>query len=128
MLPTLNDVKEIEDDEKIFGESYDSEENDQASNDHVSEINIQQNESEESGSENGEPEGRPNKKIGDMQSDHMSGDLFASRQLRYDEKEDFRKTYEQYIDHQPAQQLPPSHVYEIIMKSFYDGRNKIRWP
>ena len=41
MLPTLNDVKEIEDDEKIFGESYDSEENDQASNDHVSEINIQ---------------------------------------------------------------------------------------
>ena len=44
------------------------------------------------------------------------------------EEEDFNKKYEQYIDHHPAQQLPPSTAYEIIMKTFYKGENKIAWP
>jgi len=38
MLPQI-DVKEIEDDEKIFGESYDSEEDNQIS-EHQSEIHV----------------------------------------------------------------------------------------
>lgn len=42
--------------------------------------------------------------------------------------EEFRKTYEQFIEHPPAQQLPPSHIYELIMKRFYSGESKIAWP
>ena len=45
-----------------------------------------------------------------------------------EEQADFNKVYEQYIVHHPAQQLPPSHIYELIMKRFYRGENKIAWP
>lgn len=32
------------------------------------------------------------------------------------------------MDHQPAQQQPPSRIYELIMQAFYKGQNKIMWP
>lgn len=40
ILP-LVDTKELEDDEKIFGESYDSEEDGQTMSDHQSDIQVQ---------------------------------------------------------------------------------------
>lgn len=45
-----------------------------------------------------------------------------------DRDDEFRKKYEQFIEHAPAQQLPPSHIYEIIMKRFYSSESKIAWP
>lgn len=44
------------------------------------------------------------------------------------EQEKLNQMYEQYLDHQPAQQMPPSEVYGVIMKTFYHGENKIAWP
>ena len=54
MLP-LMDVKELEDEDKIFGESYDSEENEDSSSEHVSEIQVQNYGSEEGESLKDEP-------------------------------------------------------------------------
>ena len=47
---------------------------------------------------------------------------------KLEEEESLNKKYEQYMEHQPAQQLPPSQVYEIIMNTFYTNENKIAWP
>ena len=33
--------------------------------------------------------------------------------MKPEEQADFNKVYEQYIVHHPAQQLPPSHIYEL---------------
>ena len=138
MLPMI-EHKDIEDDEKIFGESYDSEdepyEDGLTNNDEMIQViqNSSQNGDESQGDNNDKDGGASSfahKKLGAYENseDQMSGDLFATRQIKFDQREDFKKTYEQYIDHQPAQQLPPSHVYELIMNRFYNGDNKIAWP
>lgn len=36
--------------------------------------------------------------------------------------------YAQYMDHPIAQQPRPTAVYDMIMKEFYRGENKIAWP
>ena len=140
MLP-LMDIKDFEDEEKIYGESYDSEEDESVVSEHDSEMIQVQN----YGSEEGESEMNPNASAQPMsprektpiskggvrnmlQDEDALSDVFAGRFKSQEEQDSINKIYEQYIDHQPAQQLPPSQVYEVIMKTFYRGENKIAWP
>ena len=177
MLPNI-DCKDIEEDDKIFGESYDSEESSNGTvSEHTSEIGIKEYGSEVDGGSRavlqpfnaaldapqpfdpsldappGSDLDKPTVGVGilgktklgangtataaqrksrsasmSMQEIDQSGDCFESRYQKHEQDEIFNKTYEQYIDHPPAQQLPPSHIYEIIMRTFYRGENKIEWP
>lgn len=147
VAPLMN-LKEFEDEDKIFGESYDSEEDfsyGDEDSDRPSEIEVRQY-----GSEDGDaqPSFDPNappksdnlavgthKQFGDIKIQNMeavsdagsNADVFACQPGKVQE-DSFRKRYEKYIDHMPAQQLPPSQIYEIIMNTFYNERNKIAWP
>ena len=116
MLP-LMDVKELEDEEKIFGESYDSEEEQESSSEHISEIQVQNY-----GSEEGESvkDGNPahiNKSVwvdnNDRRNHINSGndlkkmladedalsDMFAGRARSSSNTNSVNKIYEQYIEH-----------------------------
>lgn len=150
MLPLLDskELKDLEDEEKIFGESYDSEEeqtisdeshNEVTAND-VSDINIQQYGSEQDAGERLDQPSNDDNQTAGLQNlyknlhkssskkslESVEPDVFQLRCLKQDQE--FKRTYEQYIEHLPAQQLPPSHIYEIIMKCFYSGESKIAWP
>ena len=123
MLPLMPDVKDLEDDEKIFGESYDSEEEEDYSVDdgsqRQSEIQVCQYGSESEGNESmknadggdDQPkEAKLNQLKIEVDGDEDKGlepsgsqDLFASRQHMLNDEDDFNKKYEQYIDHHPAQ-------------------------
>lgn len=145
MLPML-ETKEMEDEDKIFGESYDSEdESVMSETNSQSQIQVIQHSSEEGNSqeniENEEGKDIDEFKDGQRSIKHTplgelknarhnisSGDIFGQRAASNIEDEKFNKTYMQYIDHPPAQQLPPSHIYEIIMQTFYSGQSKIKWP
>ena len=117
MLP-LMDVKELEEDDKIFGESYDSEENEDSSSEHVSEIQVQNYGSEEGESLKDEPNAinqsafAPNNekkvnRVGDatdlkkmLANEDALSDMFAGRADRSSQANSgVSKIYEQYVEH-----------------------------
>ena len=110
------DIKDFEDEEKIYGESYDSEEEESVVSEHVSEIQVQNY-----GSEEGDDDGmNPNASVHQiersakgatpvsksvknmLQDEDALSDVFAGRHKSQEEQESINKMYEQYIDHQPA--------------------------
>ena len=108
MLP-LMEVKELEDEEKIYGESYDSEDESVVSEHANSEIQVQNYGSEEDGescnggldvSNQNSPTPKAGTGLQNMLADEDAlSDVFAGRVTKHQEQEQVNKIYEQYIEH-----------------------------
>ena len=112
MLPLL-ECRDLEDDDKIFGESYDSEEETEQSD--GGEIQVQEYGSEAgeshanhnivgaisgpSGNELGSHTGTLLKNLSKNSAGAMSVEAFENMRVKQEQDEQFRKTYEQYIEH-----------------------------